>query len=67
MSAYKLKAVPKRGVAIHIATTNTAAEALSLLRGTAQLHSRVWITDQDGNDVSEDQLIERASAEKHNS
>jgi hypothetical protein len=63
--AYKLNVVAKHGTAIHIATTNTATEALSVLRGTAKLHSRVWITDQDGNDVSEDQLVERSAAEKH--
>lgn len=65
--AYKLNVVAKRGTAVHIATTETATEALSVLRGTAHFHSRVWITDQDGNDVSEDQLIERAAAERHQS
>ena len=65
MPAYKLNAVSKRGMPVHIATTHTATEALSVLRGTVQLHSRVWISDRDGNDVSEDQLIERAAAEKH--
>ena len=65
MPAYKLSVVAKRGIAIHIATTDSATEALSVLRGTAQLHSRVWVTDQDGNDVSEDRLIERAAAERH--
>jgi hypothetical protein len=61
--AYKLNVVAEGGTAVHIATTETAMEALSVLRGTAHFHSRVWITDQDGNDVSEDQLIERAAAE----
>ena len=60
---YKLNVIGPQGAVAHIATTETAREALSVLRGTSQLHRRVWVSDQDGNDVSEADLAARAAQE----
>lgn len=65
MPVYNLSVVARRGIATPIATTDLAAEALSVLRGTAQLHARVWVSDADGNDICEEDLVKLAAAEKH--
>ena len=66
MAVYKISAVARNGSVLTPGAASTAGEALAKLRAARQEHSRVWVNDEDGNDVSENELERRVGYEnKH--
>jgi len=49
-----------------LVTTDTAIEAIAKLASATATHRRVWVKDETGLDVTRDELMARASAERPN-
>jgi len=61
---YKISAILRPGVIASPKMAETAQEALRLFREAREQHARVWVNDEEGNDVSEgelERLVERES------
>lgn len=63
MPGYTIKVVDRSGAIIAIASTSSAKEALEAYRGSVRMYHRLWVSDEAGEDVSEDALIEFAAEE----
>ena len=63
MPTYEICVVGDDGVQV-LVTTDTAIEAIAKLAGAAEAHRRAWVKDQTGLDVTPDELIALASAER---
>lgn len=63
MPLYLLNAV-EDGQRVNLATSDTARLALKRFRDALAHYRRVWVTDHDGADVSEADLVEAADKER---
>lgn len=53
---YKISGMVRPGVIASPKMAETAREALRLFREARDQHARVWVNDEEGNDVSEGEL-----------
>lgn len=60
---YKISGIVSAGVIAAPRMAETAKGALQLLRDAREKYARVWINDDEGNDVSEAELERRAERE----
>lgn len=63
MPVFKISAVAKSGSIMATLTAHSATEALSKLRDTLHLGTSAWVTDEEGNNVSEEDLERRTASE----
>lgn len=63
MASYAINVV---GNTVSPDTADSATEALTKLRAARRLYRRVWVGDQEGNDVSEAVLMGLAAKELKN-
>jgi hypothetical protein len=66
MPLFKISAVTRSGTILATLTADSAAEALAKLRHTHHSGTRAWVTDEEGNDVSEGDLERRVAVEGGN-
>lgn len=59
MAIFKISAVTRSGTILGTMTAETSNEALTKLRGAYRSGTRAWVTDEEGNDVSEEDLERR--------
>ena len=63
MPVFKISTVTRSGSVIATTTVDTAKQALAKLRHTEGAATKVWVNDEEGNDVSENDLERRAALE----
>jgi len=61
---YEIKAVDHSKAVVLIATTDTASAALMKFLDALPSYRRVWVSDEAGADVSQEELVVRAAHEE---
>lgn len=64
MPVYEIKAVDHSKAVVLIATTDTASAALMKFLDALPSYRRVWVSDEAGADVSQEELVVRAAQEE---
>ena len=64
MPVYEVKAVGHDRAVVIIGTTDTATAALIKFRDALPSYRRVWVSDESGADVSQEELIVRSIREQ---
>ena len=66
MPSYEIKAADESRNVVLIATVDTATRALTKLRDANEQYRRVWVIDDQGVELSGDQLLARSWNERNN-
>jgi hypothetical protein len=63
MASFKVSAVTRSGTILGTMAADSSTEALTKLRNAYRAGMRAWVTDEEGNDVSENDLERRVALE----